>query len=112
MYIDDCVHGTLKIMDSDIEDPINLGRSEMVTINGLVDLLEEIAGIKVTRLYDIGAPKGVRGRNSDNTMIRERLHWEPTITLREGLEKTYRWIYDQVSALDRLRLTSTGGGAS
>jgi GDP-D-mannose 3',5'-epimerase len=99
MYIDDCVEGTLKIMDSDIEEPINLGSSEMVTINGLVDIIEEIAGIKVRRRYDLDAPKGVRGRNSDNTMIFDRLGWEPTISLHDGLEKTYSWIYDQVSAL-------------
>jgi GDP-D-mannose 3', 5'-epimerase len=99
MYIDDCVDGTLKIMASEIEDPINLGRSEMVTINGLVDIVEEIAGIKVTRNYNLDAPKGVRGRNSDNTMILDRLGWEPGISLRTGLEETYRWVYDQVAAL-------------
>lgn len=99
MYIDDCVEGTLKIMNSDLDEPINLGSSEMVTINGLVDIIEEIAGIKVRRRYDLDAPKGVRGRNSDNTMILERLGWEPSISLHDGLEKTYAWIYDQVSAL-------------
>src|SRR5206468_5338910 len=102
MYIDDCAEGTLKIMDSDIDVPINLGSSEMVTINQLVDIVEEIAGIKVARRYDLDAPKGVRGRNSDNTMILERLGWEPSISLREGLERTYRWIYDQVAALERV----------
>jgi nucleoside-diphosphate-sugar epimerase len=99
MYIDDCVTGSRMIMDSDLDVPINLGSDEMVTINGLIDIVEEIAGIKVNRRYDLDAPKGVRGRNSDNTMILERLGWEPGITLREGLEQTYRWIYDQVSAL-------------
>jgi nucleoside-diphosphate-sugar epimerase len=99
MYIDDCLKGTRAIMDSDIEEPINLGSSEMVTINQLVDLAEEIAGIKVNRRYDLDAPKGVRGRNSDNTMILERLGWEPSTPLKVGLEETYRWIYDQVSAL-------------
>jgi len=99
MYINDCVEGTRKIMNSDIDVPINLGSSEMVTINGLVDIVEEIAGIKVTRRYDLDAPKGVRGRNSDNTMILEHLGWEPSIALRDGLEHTYRWIYDQVSAV-------------
>ncbi len=108
MYIDDCVEGTRKIMDSDIDVPINLGSSEMVTINGLVDIVEEIAGIKVTRRYDLDAPKGVRGRNSDNTMILERLGWEPSITLRDGLEQTYRWIYDQVSALDEIPANEHG----
>ncbi len=80
MYIDDCVEGTRRIMDSDIDEPINLGQREMVTINGLVDIVEEIAGIKVQRRYDLDAPKGVRGRNSDNTMILERLGWEPSTT--------------------------------
>jgi GDP-D-mannose 3', 5'-epimerase len=96
MYIDDCVEGTRRIMDSDIEVPINLGRSEMVTINELVDIVEGIAGIKLRRRYNLGAPKGVRGRNSDNTMIVERLGWEPSISLATGLEHTYRWVYDQV----------------
>jgi nucleoside-diphosphate-sugar epimerase len=99
MYVDDCVEGTLRIVDSDIDVPINLGSSEMVTINGLVDIVEEIADVKLIRCYDLDAPKGVRGRNSDNTMILERLDWEPSTTLEAGLERTYRWIYDQVRAL-------------
>jgi nucleoside-diphosphate-sugar epimerase len=102
MYIDDCVEGTLKIMGSNIEEPINLGSSQMVTINGLVDIIEEIAGIKVRRRYDLDAPKGVRGRNSDNTMILDRFGWEPSITLHVGLKKTYGWIHDQVSALTQV----------
>jgi nucleoside-diphosphate-sugar epimerase len=102
MYIDDCVEGTRKIMTSDIDVPINLGSDEMVTINRLVDIVEEIAGIKVSRRYDLDAPKGVRGRNSDNAMILDLLGWEPSITLRSGLEQTYRWVYDQVSALERV----------
>jgi nucleoside-diphosphate-sugar epimerase len=97
MYIDDCVKGSQMIMDSDIDDPINLGSSEIVTINGLVDLAEEIAGIKLKRTYDLNAPKGVNGRNSDNTMILEKLGWEPSIRLRDGLEKTYRWIEEQIA---------------
>ena len=99
MYIDDCVEGSRLIMNSDIEEPINLGSAEMVTINQLVDIVEEIAAVKVTRRYNLDAPKGVRGRNSDNAMILERLDWEPTISLRTGLEQTYSWIHDQVSAL-------------
>jgi GDP-D-mannose 3', 5'-epimerase len=98
MYIDDCVEGSLKIMASDIDEPINLGSTEGVTINRLVDLVEDIAGIKLERHYNLGAPKGVRGRNSDNTMILDRLGWEPQITLRDGLEQTYRWVYDHVCA--------------
>jgi len=98
MYIDDCLDGTLAIMRKDLEEPINLGSSEMVTINQLVDMAEEIAGIKVERRYLLDAPKGVRGRSSDNSMIQERLGWEPGVPLAEGLEITYRWIYDRVAA--------------
>jgi GDP-D-mannose 3', 5'-epimerase len=97
-YIDDCTKGTDLIMHSDIEEPINLGSSELVTINGLVDIVEDIAGITLERRYDLSAPQGVRGRNSDNTMIQERLGWEPSISLRDGLERTYRWIHDQETA--------------
>lgn len=98
MYIDDCLHGTQSITKSDILEPINLGSAEMVSINQLVDLVEDIAGIKLKRSYKLDAPKGVRGRSSDNTLIKEKLGWEPSISLREGLEKTYAWIYDQMKA--------------
>ncbi len=98
MYIDDCVEGTQKIMASDIHEPINLGSSESVTINQLVDITEGIAGIKLKRSYDLSAPKGVNGRNSDNTMILDRLSWEPSISLRDGMEKTYRWIEGEIRA--------------
>jgi nucleoside-diphosphate-sugar epimerase len=101
MYIDDCVKGVQMIMDSTIEEPINLGSSEMVSINELVDMVEEIAGIKLKRTYDLGAPKGVMGRNSDNTLIQRYLGWEPGIPLRTGLENTYRWIYDEYMARER-----------
>jgi nucleoside-diphosphate-sugar epimerase len=101
MYIDDCLYGTTQIMVSDILDPINLGSSELVTINQLVDIDEKIAGVRLKRRYNLGAPKGVRGRNSDNTMILERLGWEPSISLATGLEKTYSWIYDELAATDR-----------
>ena len=98
MYIDDCVYGTRAIMASDIIEPINLGSAEMVSINQLVDIVEGIAGVKLERNYDLSAPKGVRGRNSDNTLIQELLGWEPRITLEAGLETTYSWIRDQVAA--------------
>jgi nucleoside-diphosphate-sugar epimerase len=98
MYIDDCTKGTQMIMMSDLIDPINLGSDEMVSINQLVDIVEEIAGIRLKRSYKLDAPKGVRGRSSDNTMINERLGWEPSITLKAGLEKTYAWIYDQMKS--------------
>jgi nucleoside-diphosphate-sugar epimerase len=97
MYIDDCVKGTQRIMESEIDEPINLGSSEIVTINGLVDLVEQIAGIKLKRTYDLNAPKGVNGRNSDNTLILEKLGWEPSIKLRDGMEKTYRWIEGEIA---------------
>jgi nucleoside-diphosphate-sugar epimerase len=95
MYIDDCIDGVQKIMKSSILEPINLGSSEMVSINQLVDIVEDIAKIKLKRIYDLDAPKGVMGRNSDNTLIKSYLGWEPDIPLRQGMEKTYAWIYDQ-----------------
>jgi GDP-D-mannose 3',5'-epimerase len=96
MYIDDCIKGILDIMYSEIEEPINLGSSEMVSINQLVDLVEDIAGHKLKRKYDPDAPKGVRGRNSDNTLIRKYLGWEPSIPLKDGLKKTFTWIREQM----------------
>jgi len=96
MYIDDCIKGIQDIMYSNIEEPINLGSNEMVSINQLVDIVEDIAGYKLQRKYDPDAPKGVRGRNSDNTLIRQYLNWEPSIPLRNGMNKTYEWIREQV----------------
>jgi nucleoside-diphosphate-sugar epimerase len=101
MYSDDCIKGIQMIMDSDILEPINLGSAEAVSINQLVDIVENIAGVKLKRSYDLSAPKGVNGRNSDNTLIQKYLHWEPDTTLRDGLEKTYAWIYDQYHARER-----------
>jgi GDP-D-mannose 3', 5'-epimerase len=101
MFIDDCTDGIQRIMNSAILEPINLGSSEAVTINQLVDVTEEIAGIRLKRNYDLGAPKGVNGRNSDNTLIQKHLGWEPGTPLRIGMEKTYRWIYDQYMARER-----------
>ncbi len=98
MYIDDCVDGTQRIMESEIDEPINLGSSELVTINQLVDIAEDIGGVSLRRRYDLSAPKGVNGRNSDNTMILNQLDWEPSIKLRDGLERTYRWIEGEIMA--------------
>lgn len=98
MYIDDCVKGTQAIFESEIREPLNLGSSELVTINQLVDIVEEIAGIEVKRTYNLGAPKGVSGRNSDNARIIQYLGWEPSIRLKEGLAKTYQWIESQMFA--------------
>jgi nucleoside-diphosphate-sugar epimerase len=97
-YIDDCLFGTRAIMDSHIEEPINLGSSEMVTINQLVDTVEQIAGIELKRSYNLSAPRGVRGRSSDNTIIQERLSWQPSVSLQEGLQTTYRWIFEEMTA--------------
>jgi nucleoside-diphosphate-sugar epimerase len=97
-YIDDGIKGTELIMAHPALEPINLGSSEMVTINRLVDIVEAIAGLKLERRYKLDAPKGVRGRNSDNTLIKERLGWEPDTTLAHGLERTYRWVYDQMAS--------------
>ncbi len=98
MYIDDCIKGIQTITHSDILEPINLGSSELVSINQLVDIAEDIAGIKLNRNYKLDAPRGVAGRNSDNTKIRQYLKWEPDTRLRDGMEKTYRWIYDEFTA--------------
>ena len=96
MYITDCLQGTQMLLNSDFVEPINIGSSEMVSINQLVDMAEDIAGIKLKRRYDPSAPKGVNGRNSDNTLIRTVFAWEPDTRLRDGLEITYKWIYDQL----------------
>jgi GDP-D-mannose 3',5'-epimerase len=96
MYIDDCVYGTRMITDAAYGVPVNLGSSELVSINQLVSLAEEIAGVTVRRNYKLDAPQGVRGRNSDNALIQEVHGWEPSTSLREGLEKTYAWIYDEL----------------
>jgi GDP-D-mannose 3', 5'-epimerase len=98
MYIDDCTKGTQMIAESDIREPLNLGSSELVTINQLVDLVEEIAGVRLKRTYNLNAPKGVNGRNSDNTKILEKLNWQPSIKLREGMAKTYAWIENEMVA--------------
>jgi nucleoside-diphosphate-sugar epimerase len=95
MYIDDCVEGITRIMNSDIEEPINLGSDELITINGLVEMVEDIAGVKLKHKHNLKAPKGVNGRNSDNTLIKKYLGWAPGIRLREGMERTYRWIHEE-----------------
>ena len=92
MYIDDCIKGSTEIMKSDIREPINLGSAEMVSINQLVDIAEGIAGVKLKRKYNLGAPKGVRGRSSDNALIQKLMGWEPDTRLKDGLSKTYHWI--------------------
>jgi nucleoside-diphosphate-sugar epimerase len=99
MYISDCLKGIYTITESDTwHDPINLGSAEGVTINQLVDIAEDIAGVKLKRTYNLSAPKGVNGRNSDNTLIKKVFGWEPDTKLRDGLEKTYKWIHDQITS--------------
>jgi nucleoside-diphosphate-sugar epimerase len=91
-YIDDCIRGIDLIMHSDVVEPLNLGSSELVTINGLVDIVEEIVGLRLRRSYKLDAPKGVNGRNSDNTRIKQLLNWEPATALRTGMRATCQWI--------------------
>jgi nucleoside-diphosphate-sugar epimerase len=98
MYIDDCIKGTRLMVDRDVPGPLNIGSNELVSINQLVDIVEEIAAVKLKRIYNLRAPKGVHGRNSDNTRIQKIMGWQPSISLREGMQKTYRWIYDKMLA--------------
>ena len=92
MYIDDCIEGVLRLMDSDVTFPINIGSDQMVTINELIDIVEEFGGQKVKRNHNLDAPLGVRGRNSDNTLVQDKLGWKPSTKLTEGMSHTYRWI--------------------
>lgn len=103
MYVDDCVRGSQEILNGDFAEPVNLGSAELVTINQLADIVEDIAGVKARRDYKLDAPQGVRGRNSDNTLFHSVYGWEPSITLREGLEKTYAWIYNQIAMSENVR---------
>ena len=96
MYVDDCLYGTQMVAEGESAKPVNIGSAELVSINDLVSIVEDIAGVQLKREYDLSAPQGVRGRNSDNTMIRDLYGWEPSISLRDGLEKTYSWVYDNV----------------
>ncbi len=100
-YIDDCLAGTRRLMDSAVAEPLNIGSDQLVSINRLVDIVEAIAGIRCRRDYKLDAPKGVRGRNSDNTLVQQRLGWRPEISLEEGMERTYAWIYDQMAGAGR-----------
>ena len=99
LYVRDCAEGIVAAMERyEGADPVNLGSTELVTINEMVDIVEDIAGVKLEREYDLSAPQGVRGRSSDNTEILKRYGWEPSITLADGLERTYRWIFDELKA--------------
>jgi nucleoside-diphosphate-sugar epimerase len=95
-YIDDCIEGIYRLMHSDYHEPINLGTDRMVSIDQLVDIVAHIAGKKIAKRYDLNRPQGVRGRNSDNTRLRQVLKWEPQVSLEEGLRRTYNWIQEQL----------------
>lgn len=101
MYIDDCVEGLVRIMASDYRDALNLGTDELVTINELVDIISEIAGKRLVKRHNLTGPQGVRGRNSDNSLLRKILGWEPSILLREGLGLTYPWIEEELRKAGR-----------
>lgn len=107
MFIDDCLEGLLRLMASDYEKPLNLGTDELVTINGLVDIISGIAGKKLHKRHDLSKPQGVRGRNSDNSLLRQILGWEPSIRLQQGLAITYRWIESEIKKDVGTRLEST-----
>ena len=100
-YIDDCVSGTQRLMHSDVPEPLNIGSDQLVTINQLVDIVEKIAGVKLRRKYKLDAPKGVRGRNSDNTLIQQKLAWAPSIRLEDGMRHTYEWIHSEMVGVAR-----------
>ena len=104
MYVDDCVEGLLRIMASGYRDALNLGTDELVTIDQLVDLVSEVAGKRLIKRHNLKGAQGVRGRNSDNSLLRRVLGWEPSILLRRGLAMTYPWIQDELRAANRLRL--------
>jgi nucleoside-diphosphate-sugar epimerase len=102
-YVDDCVAGTRALMASEVAEPVNIGSDELVTINQLVDVVEGIAGARLKRRYNLDAPRGVRGRSSDNTLVKQKLGWAPSIPLVEGMQKTYRWIHDELHGRSRER---------
>ena len=98
MFIDDCIIGTKKLFLSDHSEVFNIGSEEQVSINQMINIIEDIAGIKVKRNYQLDKPLGVRGRSSDNTQIRDKINWDTEISLQNGLEKTYKWIFDQITS--------------
>jgi GDP-D-mannose 3', 5'-epimerase len=111
MYVDDCVEGLLRIMASDYRDALNLGTDELVSINQLVDLVSEVAGKRLTKWHNLNEPQGVRGRNSDNSLLRKTLGWQPSIPLRQGLTLTYPWIQQALHAAGRIQVTEQASAA-
>ena len=98
LYVDDCISGTKKLFESNYSEVFNIGSEEQVSINQMIEIIEDIAEYKVSKNYQLDKPKGVRGRSSDNTLIKNKINWRPIYNLRSGLEKTYRWIYDEVKS--------------
>ena len=98
MNIDDCIEGTLKVFNSEFSDVFNVGSEEQVSINQMIEMIEDIANKKFEKNYQLDKPKGVRGRSSDNTFVRTKIGWDTKITLKEGLKKTYEWIYKQIKS--------------
>jgi nucleoside-diphosphate-sugar epimerase len=107
-YIDDCVEGIDRLMHSDHREPLNLGQDRMISVNELVDIVANVAGKTIRKRYDLTKPQGVRGRNSDNTRLREVLKWEPAITLEEGLDRTYHWIAQEISTTQKNKAHQAG----
>jgi nucleoside-diphosphate-sugar epimerase len=106
-HVDDCVEGIFRLMQSTFTQPLNLGQDRMISINELVDMVAKIAGKKISKIHDLSKPQGVRGRNSDNSLLRKVLGWEPSITLEAGLAETYYWIQEQLEKSGRLARTLT-----
>ena len=111
MYVDDCVEGLVRIMASNYHDALNLGTEELVTIDQLVDLVCEVAGKQLTKRHNLTGPQGVRGRNSDNSLIRQVLGWQPSLPLRQGLALTYSWIQQELEAAGRITLIEHASAA-
>lgn len=112
MCVDDCVEGLVRLMASDYAEPLNLGTDRLVTINQLIDVVSNVAGKRLVKRHDLSKPQGVRGRNSDNTLLNRVLGWEPSITLEQGLETTYRWIEEELRKAGRIPAVAAGHAAS
>lgn len=105
MFIDDCINGTKKIFESDCREVLNIGSEEQVSINQMIDIIEEISNCKVDRNYQLDKPKGVRGRSSNNDLVRKKINWDAEITLKQGLEITYKWIDQEIKKLNNNKFT-------
>jgi len=112
MYVDDCVEGLVRLMASNYSEPLNLGTDRLVTINQLIDLVSSVAGKRLNKRHDLSKPQGVRGRNSDNTLLNRVLGWEPAITLEQGLTTTYRWIEEELRKAGRIQTIAAGQAAT